>query len=191
MMQSAGRLGIHGVQSLQDLGDPRLPLGRRLRTRHQLGRRGPLGFCHTHIIVARPFVFIIAATVLAFGGCLWGSFHFDDYSLFTVHGLAMQTRPLLYATFWLNLKLNGQNPLFWHAFNLALHLAAVVVLRIVLGRLIPAPAALIAAAIFALHPFVAEPVNYVFARGTLLCTVLCLASLNDWARRHYSRAVPC
>ena len=112
----------------------------------------------------------------------------DDYSLFAGH--AVQTRPLLYATFWLNDKLNGQNPLPWHAFNLALHLAAVVLLRIVLARMIPAPAALAAAAIFALHPFAAEPVNYVFARSTLLCTALCLASLNDWTRGHYWRAVP-
>jgi hypothetical protein len=56
--------------------------------------------------------------------------------------------------------------------------------------LIPAPAALAAAAIFALHPFAAEPVNYIFARGTLLCTAFCLASLNDWTRSHYWRAVP-
>ena len=128
--------------------------------------------------------------MLAFGGCLWGSFHFDDYSLFTTQGLALHTRPLLYITFWLNHKLSGQNPALWHAFNLLLHLVAAVLLRIVLGRLIPAPAALTAAAIFALHPFAAEPVNYVFARGTLLCTVLCLASLNDWTRGHYWRAVP-
>ncbi len=64
-----------------------------------------------------------------------------------------------------------------------------VLLRVVLARLIPAPAAVVAAAIFALHPFASEPVNYVFARGTLLCTLLCLASLNAWIRGHLWRAV--
>lgn len=41
---------------------------------------------------------------------------------------------------------------------------------------------MVAAALFAVHPIVSEPVNYVFARGTLLCSVLCLAALGSWTR---------
>jgi protein O-mannosyl-transferase len=55
-----------------------------------------------------------------------------------------------------------------------------VLLFEILKRLIPARAAWIAAAIFAVHPFQAEPVNYIFARSTTLATLLCLASLASW-----------
>ncbi len=54
----------------------------------------------------------------------------------------------------------------------------------VLKRLISPKAAWIAAAIFAVHPFQAEPVNYIFARGITLATVLCLASLASWIAGH-------
>ena len=59
-----------------------------------------------------------------------------------------------------------------------------VLLFDVLKRLIPPKGAWIAAAIFAVHPFQAEPVNYIFARSITLATVLCLASLASWVRGH-------
>ena len=93
-----------------------------------------------------------------------------------------EIRPLTYATFWLNEQCGGRNPAGYHAINLALHLIAIVLLYDALIRLLPQPAALIAAAVFAVHPFQAEPVNYVFARSTLLATVLCLVSLLFWTR---------
>ena len=49
-----------------------------------------------------------------------------------------------------------------------------------LSRLLPQPAAFLGAAIFAVHPLVSEPVNYVFARPILLATLLCLGSLLAW-----------
>jgi hypothetical protein len=78
--------------------------------------------------------------------------------------------------------LGAGNPAGYHAVNLALHLIAILLLWDVLGRLLPPSARLIATAIFAVHPFQAEPVNYIFARSTLLATVLCLAALASWAR---------
>jgi len=93
-------------------------------------------------------------------------------------------RPLTYLTFWIDEKLGGENPAGFHAVNLLLHLIAIMLVWDVLGRLIPRNAALIATAIFAVHPFQAEPVNYIFARSTLLATVLCLASLAAWLRGH-------
>jgi hypothetical protein len=53
----------------------------------------------------------------------------------------------------------------------------------------PESAAWTAAAIFAAHPLQSEAVNYVFARSTLLMTVFCLLSLNDWVRARRWRAV--
>ena len=75
------------------------------------------------------------------------------------------------------------NPAGYHAVNLALHLAAILLLWDALGPLLPLNARLIATAIFAVHPFQAEPVNYIFARSTLLATVLCLAAFRSWTRR--------
>jgi len=93
-----------------------------------------------------------------------------------------ETRPLTYLTFWLNEQIDGHNPVGYHALNLGLHLIAVWLLWDVLRRMMPERAAWIGAAIFAVHPFQAEPVNYIFARSTTLATVLCLASLASWIR---------
>jgi len=130
-------------------------------------------------------VVLLLAAIIAFGGCWWGSFHFDDYSLFS-SGLwrPLEIRPLTYITFWLNQWLGGRNPAGYHAVNLLLHLAAIVLLFETLKRIISTRAAFIAAAIFAVHPFQAEPVNYIFARSTVLATVLCLAALASWVRGH-------
>jgi hypothetical protein len=123
------------------------------------------------------------AAIIAFGGSLWGSFHFDDYSLLARNlWRPLDIRPLTYLTFWINSELGDSNPAGYHAVNLALHLIAILLLWNVLGRLVTPPARLIAVALFAVHPFQSEPVNYIYARSTLLATVLCLASLASWAR---------
>jgi protein O-mannosyl-transferase len=123
------------------------------------------------------------------GSCLWGSFHFDDYSLFSGSlWTPWLIRPLTYLTFWINRTLGGSDPIGYHAVNLALHAASALLLLAALTRLIAPRAALIAVAIFAAHPFAAETVNYVFARSSLLETVLCLACLLDWTKGRFGRA---
>ena len=118
---------------------------------------------------------------------LWGSFHFDDYSVLTGNVFhTLSTRPLTALTVWFSRALGDVNPLDYHAINLTLHLAAILLLYDVLRLLIPANAAFIAALIFAVHPIQAETVDYVFARSTSLDTVLCLAALGAWVRgRHW------
>jgi hypothetical protein len=126
---------------------------------------------------------LLLAAIIAFGGCLWGTFHFDDYSLFAQDlWRPFEVRPLTYLTFWINDALGGQNPVGYHAVNLLLHLAATLLLWIALQPVLPARALLIATAIFAVHPFQAEPVNYIFARSTVLATLFCLAALACWTR---------
>lgn len=127
----------------------------------------------------------------AFGWSLAGTFHFDDYSLFSTHAVVApagpldllepwQSRPLTYLTFWANYQMGGADPLGWHVVNLLMHLASVLLLFAALRRLLPERAALLAAALFAVHPLNAEAVNYIFARSTLLCALLTLASLRSW-----------
>ncbi|HET8548329.1 MAG TPA: tetratricopeptide repeat protein [Bryobacteraceae bacterium] len=137
----------------------------------------------------RERLLLVAAALAGFGASLSGSFHLDDYSLLGGAPPAILTRPLTYLTFWLNWRLAGDAPLSWHAVNLAIHLAAVWLAAETLERLLPRPAALIAAATFALHPIQAEAVNYVFARATLLSTLFCILSLRSWAGGHPWRAV--
>lgn len=141
------------------------------------------------MVTLRDYAILLAAALAAFGASLAGPFHLDDYSLLTDPVLAspggwwevwrpLQTRPLTWFTFWINVQLGGG----YHAVNLALHLGALLAAFEALKRLIDARAALLAAALFAMHPIQAEAVNYLFARATLLMTLLCLASLGAWAR---------
>ena len=151
------------------------------------------------MIALRPIHFVLLAALIAFGASLAAPFHFDDFSIFADPALTspagwldlwepLRTRPLTQLTFWLNYQLGGRNPLGYHAVNLCLHLLAVWLLYGVLARLIPEKAALIAVALFALHPIQAEPVAYVFARATLLATLFCLLSWSAWLDRRFWRA---
>jgi protein O-mannosyl-transferase len=72
----------------------------------------------------------------------------------------------------------------YHAVNLLLHLASILLLWVALGRIVSREARVIAVAIFAVHPFQTDPVNYIFARSTLLATLLCIAALLSWTREH-------
>jgi len=141
----------------------------------------------------RERLLLLAAALLAFGASLGSGFHFDDYAIFADPALARasgwfeiwtlrQTRPLTYLTFWFNLHTSGRDPVGYHALNLALHLGAVLLAYECLRRLIPTRAALLAAAIFAVHPLQAESVDYIWGRSIVLAALLCLASLLAWLR---------
>ena len=77
------------------------------------------------------------------------------------------------------------DPLGYHAVNLALHLAAVLLAYECLRRLLPERAALVAAAIFAVHPMQAEAVNYVWARSIVLAS-----AAAAWPRCGVDRGPP-
>lgn len=142
----------------------------------------------------RGILLVIAAAVAAFFLVLGGSFHFDDYLLLSDPAITspggwvdvwrpVQTRPLTWFTFWLNHRLAGGAPASYHAVNLALHAAAAALLLVALRRLVDPRVALIAALVFAVHPIQTEPVAYVYARGTLLCALLSIATLAAWLDR--------
>ena len=148
----------------------------------------------------KALYFLLIAVLLAFGIGLRGSFHFDDYSLFSDPAvtypsgwwavwLPLRTRPLTYLTFWLNYQLGGLNAAGYHAVNIVLHLCAVWLLYGLLCRLIGQKAAFIATVIFALHPIQSEAVLYVFERATLLATVLCFLCWRSWLDRRYWIAI--
>jgi tetratricopeptide (TPR) repeat protein len=139
----------------------------------------------------RARLLLLAAALAAFGGSLGSGFHFDDYAIFSDPALGApsgwreiwnwrQTRPLTFLTFWANRQLGGENPIGYHAVNLALHAAAVLLLYECLRRLISPRAAALASAIFAVHPIQAEAVDYIWSRSIVLATALCLAALLAW-----------
>jgi tetratricopeptide (TPR) repeat protein len=113
---------------------------------------------------------------------LVAGFHVDDYAIFSDPLLRAPRwpHPLTNLTFWLNYQVGGQEPLGYHAVNLLLHLGAVLLAWECLRRLLPPTAALLAAAIFAVHPLQAEAVNYVAMRGVMLAALFCFAALLAW-----------
>lgn len=143
------------------------------------------------------YVLLAAAAVLAFGASLTHGFHFDDAALWadpavTGHGWSwLQTRPLTWLSFAVNYAIAGKAAWSYHGVSLLLHVAAVLVLFAVLRKLIAPQAAWLAALVFAIHPVQAEAVAYVFSRGTLLCTLLCLAAWWAWQRERGWLAVAC
>ncbi|MBL9015560.1 MAG: tetratricopeptide repeat protein [Myxococcales bacterium] len=84
-------------------------------------------------------------------------------------------RPLLFASFWIDIQLFGRSAGALHAVNLALGLVGIALAYLVLRRWLAPPRALIATAVFALHPVQIEAVAYISARGDLLAGVLALA----------------
>jgi hypothetical protein len=139
----------------------------------------------------RAPIVLVAGALLAFSPTLFSSFHFDDYSLFSdpivtsstgwweVFRLE-RTRPLTYFTFWLNFQAGSNDPVGYHAGNLFIHLAAVWLAWSIFREVTDPKVALVAAAVFALHPLQSEPVAYIFARATLLSALFCLLAWKDW-----------
>lgn len=138
----------------------------------------------------RPELWIALAAFAAFSGSLFSAFHFDDYGMLQDVAVTAplgwfrcfslwQTRPLTWLSFWLNYQLTGREPLLWHAVNLVLHAACAVILYRILRMAVPR-AALLGTLIFALHPIQSEPVDYVYSRAILLCTLFSLLALRAW-----------
>ncbi len=129
---------------------------------------------------------------MAFGDCLRGSFHFDDYAMLSnPQGPSwwLETRPVTQFTFWLNYLAGGAHPAGYHLVNLLLHIVVVCLLYQVLQEFCPENVAFVAAALFAIHPIQSEPVAYVFARSSLLATLFCLLTWRAWRRDQSALAV--
>lgn len=122
--------------------------------------------------------------------------HITRQELKSLHGLwriwsepgaTQQYYPLLHTAFWIENKLWGDLPIGYHLVNIALHVYAVVVVKMILQRL-SLPGSGLAAAIFALHPVHVESVAWISEQKNTLSAAFyltaCLVYLDyDQSRR--------
>src|SRR5215212_6005852 len=90
-------------------------------------------------------------------------------------GATQQYYPLVHSVFWLQQKLWGDAILPHHLLNILLHAASALLLLRVLTRL-KIPGAILAAAIFALHPVHVESVAWISELKNTLSTVFYLCA---------------
>ncbi|MEW6682717.1 MAG: tetratricopeptide repeat protein [Nitrospirota bacterium] len=149
-------------------------------------------------------VVLLFATVFAYHGALRNGFVWDD-SHTIVNNRAIDSlksmpswftrpetwsarfeasyRPVITASFGLDVALWGRNPARFHAVNIAIHLSVILLTSVLAIRLWGQPwSAVLAAGLVALHPINAEAVNYVSARSSLLSTFFTLGAVAAWAR---------
>ena len=155
---------------------------------------------------------IAVATTAAYSNSLHGEFQFDDYSFitgnpairtlsgfspaFVLRNLNSGNRPVVLLTFALNYAAEGLTVAGYHAVNLLLHLAVMVLVFLFVKRLLDLPPvaeafgrgrdlkALAVAGVFALHPLQTESVTYIVQRGEALASLfylLCLFCLVRFA----------
>ncbi|MFN8813794.1 MAG: tetratricopeptide repeat protein [Acidobacteriota bacterium] len=120
--------------------------------------------------------------------CVWlaglpGDWLLDDFSLPEEGWPSLaRPRPLTYLTYWLNLQSSGAAPWAYRLTNILLHAAAVQFCFGALRRIVGPERALVAAALFAVHPLQAESVLYVFSRPVVLMGLLLWVGLELWLR---------
>jgi tetratricopeptide (TPR) repeat protein len=120
-------------------------------------------------------VLLVAAVFAAYQPVWQAGFIWDDDAhvtrpeLRSVDGLwriwtdlkaTQQYYPLVHSAFWVQYHLFGLNPLGYHLVNVALHAANALLVWCLLRRL-AIPGAVLAAAVFALHPVMVESVAWV------------------------------
>jgi tetratricopeptide (TPR) repeat protein len=135
-------------------------------------------------------ILLVAAVFAVYWPCIHGDWIWDDHPILLDNpvlqsgGLAKVWTPPGYLNFWpitytvyrITFQLWNLTPLAFHLVNIALHAVAVLLVWRVLRRL-QLPGALLAAAIFALHPVNVETIAWVGQLKGILSLVFALVSL--------------
>jgi tetratricopeptide (TPR) repeat protein len=108
------------------------------------------------------------------------------YRIWFEVGATYQYYPLLHSAFWFEHMLWNDSALGYHAVTLLWHMTSVVLLYLILTRL-RIPGALLAVAIFALHPVMVESVAWMSEQKNTLSAVFCLSALLAYLKFDESR----
>jgi Flp pilus assembly protein TadD len=138
---------------------------------------------------------ILTATAVAYIPSLRGEFQFDDVPVIERierHDIAVgelllgrgDGRPVTYLTLLVDYELAGLDVRTFHATNIFLHLAAVILVffftrttLVRLGYSSPYGLAVAVAGLFALHPIQTQAVSYVIQRAEILSSIFYVATL--------------
>lgn len=144
-------------------------------------------------------LFLLLVTLAAYAPALRGDFLWDDTAyvrdnptLRSLEGLwhiwspahwgsTPQYYPMVFTTFWIEWQLWGDWTLGYHLVNVLLHAANALLLWHVL-RVLHVPGALLAAALFALHPVHVESVAWISERKNVLSALFYLAALSAYLK---------
>ena len=166
---------------------------------------------------ARGVLLIACLVALVFANARHDSFHFDDDhslvgnshirqlaevprffaepQLFSRNPGSEMYRPLVLVSYALTYHFSAYDAAVYHLGNIAFHLLATWALYGLYGRLgLRAGTALAAAALFAVHPLVGEPVNYVSSRSESMAALFFFAGMYcyvDDRRRGLAAALGC
>jgi protein O-mannosyl-transferase len=145
---------------------------------------------------ASVFFLLVAMTILAYLPAMRGGFLWDDdahvtkpelqslsglYRIWFDLGATQQYYPLLHTAFWLEHRLWGDNRLGYHLVNVLFHAAAACLVFVILCRL-KIPGALLAAAIFAVHPVEVESVAWISEQKNTLSALFYLGAMLAYLR---------
>jgi tetratricopeptide (TPR) repeat protein len=139
---------------------------------------------------------LLAVSSFVYANSLFNSFTMDDElyifgnpqvtrpslkQLFQANKVSAVFRPVTFATFAVNYKLNGDRPFGYHLLNLLLHAGATMLLFLVLREILANEPrgdiiAFVAALLFAVHPLHTEAVASIVGRSELLAAGFLLAA---------------
>ncbi len=155
-----------------------------------------------------PLLFAAAALLLAwwaYAPALRGPFLFDDQYLPINNPVLVRqplavwlrgVRPVLMATYWMNLALSGPDTFSYHAFGLLVHLATSGLVFAIVRRLLEWSGVVpprrdwlagFAAALFLLHPAQTEAVAYLAGRSETLSVMFAFAGFAVFLYRTGTR----
>ncbi len=151
--------------------------------------------------VPAALALILLTTVAVYTPTFRGGLVWDDDANITVPDLqsfgglyriwfdpaaTAQYYPLVHTAFWLEHKLWGDAVLGYHLVTVLWHCVAVLLVYAILSRL-KIPGALLASAIFALHPVMVESVAWITEQKNTLSTVFYLSAMLVYIRFDQSR----